>query len=288
MRYAAIFILLVGCIMFANSISQRDKEKAEKTLDPTEQTEKPRSAATPDAQLTEEKTAQFGDLEQVVTPASVESVVKQYEGMRLSFNPRYHIPNWVAWELTASEAQGTLPRAKNFMQDESVEGCPGPWEYSNSGYDRGHMAPAGDMKWDSEAMNDAFYMTNMVPQAKALNSGAWKTLEEKCRQWAKKFGEVNIVCGPVIDGDPIEYIGDSKIYVPRKFFKVIIAPNANPALGIGFIMPNAKVKGGMQPCAVTIDSVETLTGFDFFSSLPDSLENDLESQCKLNRWEYKR
>lgn len=233
-------------------------------------------------------TFSFGDLTDVGTNPALESVGKSYVGMTLSFNPRYHIPNWVAWELTADETDGDVPRTNKFYADPEMEGCAETWDYSYSGYDRGHMAPAGDMKWSREAMAETFYMTNICPQVKILNTGPWKRLEEKCRQWAQADSAVYIVCGPVIDGKPIEYIGDTRVYVPRRFFKVIVSPYSRPARGIGFIMPNGKVKGGMQACAVTIDSVERLTGHDFFRTLPDEIESDVESQCDFHYWSTRR
>lgn len=230
----------------------------------------------------------YGNLLEVKTKPGTPSVLKSYRGMDLSFNPQCHIPNWVAWELTAEETDGNVGRTNKFASDPDVEGCADTWDYSYSGYDRGHMAPAGDMKWDADAMAETFMLTNICPQAKSLNAGSWKGLEEKCRQWAEADSAIYIVCGPVIDGNPIEYIGDSRVYVPRKFFKAIISPYAVPARGIGFIMPNEKVKGGMQVCAVTIDSIEALTGHDFFSSLPDDIENEIESQCDFHYWSTHR
>lgn len=230
----------------------------------------------------------FGNLLDVRTNPELPVVMKDYTGMTISFNPKAHIPNWVAWELTADETTGKEPRTNKFACDESVEGCAETWDYSYSGYDRGHMAPAGDMKWDRRAMEETFYLTNICPQTKALNVGAWRTLEEKCRQWAQQEGKIYIVCGPVIGKKPVEFIGDSRVWVPDSFFKVIIAPYANPPRGIGFLMPNTSVKGGMQACVVSIDSVECVTGHDFFHSLPDDLENDLERQKKFAQWNYSK
>lgn len=224
------------------------------------------------------------DLEYTVTAPGTPEQIVRYSGMTVSFNPSLHIPNWVAWELTADEANGTEPRAQKFIADEDVAGCADPWDYSYSGYDRGHMAPAADMKWSAEAMRQSFYMTNICPQAKALNSGAWRKLEEKTRQWAMADSAVVIVAGPVATPPFEEYIGDSRVAVPKKFFKVILAPYADPPRGIGFLMPNGRVPGGMQNAAVTIDSIEALTGHDFFSNLPDSIESVLESQCNFNIW----
>ena len=223
-------------------------------------------------------------LMEVSVPEGTPEQIVHYPGMDVSFNKKMHVPNWVAWELTAEEASGEEPRSNKFYNDPQVEGCPETYDYSYSGYDRGHMAPAGDMKWSSEAMQASFSLANICPQAKSLNTGAWKRLEEKCRQWAKADGEIIIVCGPVLN-DPIrEFIGDARVAVPKRFYKVILSPNARPMRGIGFIMPNGKPEGGMQACAVSIDEVERVTGLDFFAALPDSIENAVESQCDFPMW----
>lgn len=230
----------------------------------------------------------YGDLLDVRTNPALKEISRKYKGMDLSFNPQYHIPNWVSWELTSDETSGEVSRTNKFSADPEIPESAETWDYNYSGYDRGHMAPAGDMRWDREAMEQTFLMTNICPQVKSLNAGSWKNLEEKCRLWAQADSAIYIVCGPVIDGKPIEYIGDTRVYVPRRFFKVIISPYANPARGIGFIMPNGKVPGGMQACAVPIDSVESLTGHDFFASLPDDIEADVESQCDFHYWSTHR
>lgn len=226
----------------------------------------------------------YGDLTDVATAQGCDEQIVKYKAMTISFNPKLHIPNWVSWELTQAETDGDVPRAKKFLCDESVAGCADDWDYSYSGYDRGHMAPAADMKWDKEAMKQSFYMTNICPQAGSLNSGSWKRLEDKCRIWAQADSAIVIVSGPIISDKITEFIGDSRVAVPKRFFKVILSPYSNPPRGIGFIMPNKKVSGGMQECAVSIDSVEAVTGHDFFSALPDEIESQVESQCKFHYW----
>lgn len=146
------------------------------------------------------------------------------------------------------------------------------------------MAPAGDMKWSDEAMRQTFFLTNICPQMKSLNTGAWKRLEEKCRQWAKADSAILIVCGPVLTDTLKEYIGDSRVAVPERFFKVVLAPYANPVRGIGFIMDNGRVEGGMQSAAVSIDEVERVTGHDFFACLPDEIETKVEAECDFPFW----
>ena len=218
-------------------------------------------------------------------PDSVPQQVVQYEGMDVNFNSALHIPNCVSWELTADETTGHAKRHNRFMNDPDVKGCPETWDYSYSGYDRGHMAPAGDMKWDAEAMRQTFYLSNICPQDHQLNTGAWNRLEGKCRQWAKRDSAIIIVCGPVITDHITEYIGDTRVAVPKRFFKVILSPYTTPARGIGFIMPNGPVPGGMQHAAVSIDSVEAVTGYDFFSALPDDIESIVEQQSDFYKWD---
>ncbi len=206
-----------------------------------------------------------------------------YETFKVNFNPDLHIPNYAAWELTGNETKGNIERGK-FQTDHNVEGCANTRDYTGSGYDRGHMAPAGDMKFDQQAMDRCFLMTNIAPQSHALNGGTWNKLEDKCRQWARVDSAIIIICGPILTPEPTEFIGKARVAVPQAFFKVVLSPFANPPRAIGFIMPNSRVAGGLQATAVSVDSVESVTGLDFFSALPDSIEQRIESQCNFHYW----
>lgn len=223
-------------------------------------------------------------LSRVVVPSNTVEEIINYPGFTVSFNKKHHQPNWVAWELTAEETKGTEPRSNNFAADLNVDGCATLADYKGSGYDRGHMAPAADMKWSAKAMESCFYLTNMCPQLSVLNSGTWGKLEDKCRTWALRDSAIIIVCGPILTDRITKTIGETKVSVPSRFFKVILAPYANPPRAIGFVMPNGKVQGGMQQAAMSVDEVERITGFDFFSALPDDIENEVESQCNFALW----
>lgn len=226
-----------------------------------------------------------GSLETVVMPSTVPNKMLAYEGFTVGFNPEMHQPNYVVWTLEPDETDGEHSRKKaSFMPDERVDGCATLDDYRNSGFDRGHMAPAADMKWSAQAMSDCHYLTNICPQNQALNGGAWQTVENNARQWAKKYGPLVIVCGPVLSDKLTRTIGSTPVPVPERFFKVILAPETNPPMGIGFIMPNSRVEGGAQAAAVSIDQVEEVTGFDFFSALPDDIENEVERQDKFRMW----
>lgn len=217
-------------------------------------------------------------------PHKEKLVRKDYEGFTLAFNPANHTPDWVGWELLKSEADGEISRSNRFWQDEEVEGCPLSADYSNSGYDRGHLCPAADQKWSEEAMRDCFVMTNMCPQDHALNAGAWQTLEKKERLWAERDSALVIVAGPIYSDSDKKRIGEAGVRVPSAFFKVILAPYVENPRAIGFIYPNMTAPGNMENYSMSVDEVEAITGLDFFSALPDELENRIESVKSFTEW----
>ena len=223
-------------------------------------------------------------LTDVKLPAGMKNVVCQYSGFTSYFNPETHIPNCVAYEIIESETTGDEPRKKSFEADHTIDGCAESSDYRNSGYDRGHMAPAADMKWSKVAMEESFLMTNICPQVKSLNSGIWHRLEQRVREWAARDSSIIVVCGPIFTpGKPVEQIGEIGVAVPHRFFKALYAPGRN--IGIAFIFDNDKVKGELRKYAVTIDSVERETGLDLFYNLPDDIENEVENQCNYKLWE---
>ena len=227
---------------------------------------------------------QANGLTDVKLPAGMKNVVCQYSGFTSYFNPETHIPNCVAYEIIESETTGDEPRKKSFEADHTIDGCAESSDYRNSGYDRGHMAPAADMKWSKEAMEESFLMTNICPQVKSLNSGIWHRLEQRVREWATRDSSIIVVCGPIFTpGKPVEQIGEIGVAVPHRFFKALYAPGRN--IGIAFIFDNDKVKGELRKYAVTIDSVERETGLDLFYNLPDDIENEVENQCNYKLWE---
>lgn len=211
-------------------------------------------------------------------PDDVPEIWLRYEGFNVSFNPAHHQPNYSSWELTREEVDGTGERKSNFRADKDVYCCPTLADYRNSGYDRGHMAPAADMKWSTQAMADCHYLTNICPQDHKVNGGIWNTLENKCRAWAERDSAIIIICGPVLSDYMPKTVGQSQVSVPARFFKVVLAPFANPPRAVGFIIPNYPVDATLESMSMSVDDVEAATGFDFFSALPDDIENFVESR----------
>lgn len=207
-----------------------------------------------------------------------------HTGYTVDFNPEWHIPNWVAYELTEEELQGDIPRAQNFQPDPQLSDCtPSTFDYSRSGYDRGHMAPAVNMKWDEQAMNESFYTSNICPQNHNLNSGVWQQLEERVNLWACSYGNIYIVCGPIMAKE-YETIGRGKVAVPEAFFKVVLCRINGEWQAIGFYFRNEAGTRPLRSYARSIDEIERMTGIDFFHLLDDSIEDRIEAKYQLEAW----
>lgn len=209
------------------------------------------------------------------------------KGYTVSYNSDFRNPNWVAYVLERNELKGKKSRRTDkFTGDPLVAGKQATnADYSKSGYDRGHLAPAADMAWSDKSMSESFYFSNMSPQLPAFNRGKWKDLEDLTRKWADKESLLLIATGPVLKG-PMKQIGKNSVSVPKYFYKVIIDPVLPERKGIGFVMENTKLQKPLRSYAVTIDSIERLTGINFFEALPDEIENKVESELILESWEW--
>lgn len=204
----------------------------------------------------------------------------------LSYNEEHEQANWVAYELTEEETNARYKRTDKFMPDPLVKtGTANDIDYKGFGYDRGHLAPAGDMAWSSTALSESFYYCNISPQVPSFNRGIWKKLEELVRKWAKEEKSVFVVTGPVLENN-LPTIGPDKVSVPTYFYKIILDYNEPVIKGIGFIIPNKASSEPLQNFSVTINRVENLTGIDFFPSLPDDQEEAIESNLNLNLWYF--
>lgn len=210
-------------------------------------------------------------------------------GYRLSFNTETLCPNWVAWELTRHETQGRLSRYDYFQADPKLPSrYRVDWkDYKGTGWDRGHMCPAADMKWDKQAQKACFYMSNMCPQDGSLNRGAWSKLEEACRRWARREGSVYIVCGPIFaqGGKRRTISRGRKIQVPTGFFKAVLCLNKGREKTIAFYYSNDDKRQTMPQAAMSVDDIERLTGYDLFFQLPDALESRLEASYNYKHWQ---
>lgn len=219
------------------------------------------------------------------SPKGTPEQILKRTGYVASYNKTTLLPNWVAWHLTAERTEGSAKRSGvDFAEDTEVpEPRATDWDYYNSGYDRGHMCPAADNKWSKKAMEESFLFTNMCPQNGNLNRGDWNEMEMACRKWAKKYGDLYIVCGPILYKGKHKTIGKNKVVVPEAFFKVVLRTGDDPQ-AIGFIYKNTSGNRPKDSYVNTVDEVERITGIDFFSSLTDDVEKNVEATADIANW----
>jgi len=210
------------------------------------------------------------------------------KGYLLSHDPARKTPVWVVEHLTREKTQVKVTgRSDDFRADADLEeGRRAELaDYRASGYDRGHMAPAADMAWNEQAMSESFYLSNMVPQAGAgMNRGIWMELEKRVRTWALERGELYVYSGPIYSKGDTKTIGNNKVAVPGFLYKIVLDPRQKEAIAL--IMPNRALKTDDLPrYLVSVREVEKETGLRFFSTLPVSEQDKLESATASRLWQ---
>ncbi|HSN50789.1 MAG TPA: DNA/RNA non-specific endonuclease [Bacteroidales bacterium] len=235
--------------------------------------------------------ASFAQTDQILHPelpaTTPSDIILHHTGYTLRYDSSFHLARWVAYELTAEETVPIAERNNRFVPDPFLpSGSASNADYDKSGYDKGHLAPSADMCYSSLTMQESFYLSNMSPQDPGFNRGIWKQLEEQVRNWAVGEKKVYVVTGPVLSKG-LASIGDNQITIPRYFYKVILDYTQPVLKGIGFIMPNERSALPLKYFAVSIDSVEMVTGLDFFYQLPDEQEKVIESKADPDKWNWK-
>lgn len=213
----------------------------------------------------------------------------EHTGYTVSYNTDWRIPNWVAYQLTRNEVQGEVERFDRFLPDPAISYNPVVTkDYSHSGYDRGHMAPAADMKWSEQAMKESFYMTNICPQNHSNNAGDWKDLEEMVRDLAMEYDSIYIVCGPIVTSTDMTIGSERRIVVPQGFYKALLRYTGHHWTAIAFKMPNAAGNKPLMTHIHSVDEIEQEIGIDLFHLLPDSIEQSVEADYHISDWTVTR
>lgn len=223
----------------------------------------------------------------VLFPASLATCqIIRHTYYTVCYDEKHEQPVWVAYVLLDSYLEKNTSREGNqFKPDEKVStGSALPSDYTGSGYDRGHLAPAADFKFSQNALDETFFMSNISPQAPQFNRGIWSDLEQKVRFWAKKEKQLHIVTGTVLKNDLPKIGKKNKISVPKRFYKIILDLQEPEIKAIAFLMKNEGSNQPLQSFVVSIDEIEQIIGIDFFSALPDELENRLEASIDINKW----
>ena len=222
-----------------------------------------------------------------------------HAGQVVAFNPAHNVSDWAAYRLRREDLLNDVVERKDaFRGDPQVPKRHRvvKADYTGTGYDRGHLAPAGAMKWSSEAMSESFFMTNMAPQVgNGFNRHIWKSLEQRMRQWACERGVLYVVTGPLYETRPIEQLvydkdGDGVddngvlVDVPSHFFKLAYDPARVEA--IAFLLPNEKLETDDLPEFLhSIDDIEDRARLDFLPMIWDGAEKAVENHKQWRLWE---
>jgi len=212
-----------------------------------------------------------------------------HPGHTLVWSERHHTPKWTAHLVLPDILKGSLARIDSFRPDPQVKGNTDLFnEYWNSGYDRGHMVPSADMRWSQKALEATYLYSNIAPQKAEMNRETWADLEDWGRRYVHYAKErVFIVTGPVLtDGLPVltTPTGKESVSIPTYCFKAFADLDGPEKKGIAFIMKNGPADRTMIEYAVSIDSLERLTGLDLFPALDDATENAIEAMSETTPW----
>lgn len=208
----------------------------------------------------------------------------EHENITISYFNPFGQAAWVAYELTKEEINGSISsEKKKITADPKFEKATSSVkDYKGSDMLMGHIAPIKDMSFSEQSLNECFYITNITPMKAGFVNGVWTNIEELIRYWAKEYGSVYIVSGPVLTDPPYKTIGKNKISVPKHFYKVVMTGDKSQALG--FVVSNRNTTTGLYSLAKSVNEVEELTGIDFFPSMNDEAEESVESKYDKHQW----
>lgn len=282
-RYTILAIFaLISCLLY-NSYGDTKSRSKQRVLEPV-----PLIGEI----IEEEKTVEPGvaiDFSEVGTVEKIDGVDEQLLSRTsyiVSYNKKTKCPNWVAWRLTREHANGDVSRMGNAYHEDLEVPAPRALnaDYRKSGYSRGHMCPAGDNKWNRDAMYETFLLSNVCPQNANLNSGLWNQIEISCRRWADKYGDIYIICGPMyFKSREIQSIGEDAVAVPDAFFKVILCLYNEPKC-IGFVCRNSDGNKKKDMYVNSLKQVERLTGLHFFPQLDPDVRKLVEDYADIDEW----
>ena len=223
---------------------------------------------------------------ELLLPESTTGEVVHHQHFTLSYQERYEQAEWVAYSLKREHLSNIERERPYFIEDPKVRTKSADWRnYKGSGYDRGHLVPAGDRRFSAFAFNETFYTSNISPQRNEFNSRIWNDLEKQVRTWCRKYGTLNVITGGVLDTS-LERIGEEDVAVPDYYYKIVTRDSGDELRVLCFLMAQENSELPLDRYLVSIDELESLTGIDFFPGLADGLENRLEARIESSAWKF--
>lgn len=217
-------------------------------------------------------------------PTSTTNAIYHHSTYTLSYAEEFEQAEWVAYFLNKEDIKYVNYKRPLFELDDKIITGSAHWRnYKKSGYNKGHLLPAGDRRANFEEYEETFLTSNISPQTYKFNSGVWNRLEQKVRYWAEKYDGLYIVTAGVLT-DNLKTIGFENVAVPKYFYKVLLTQDKKRM--IGFLVPHKELNNPLYEFVVSVDSIEKLTGIDFFPELDDEIENKLEANSNYKEWSF--
>lgn len=187
----------------------------------------------------------------------------------ISYNRALKVADWVFYPLGPAQLAACVDRGNNFRPDPRLnpDEAAELSDYKGSGYDRGHLSPAGDNRWSQAAMNESFVLSNVSPQPPAFNRGIWGRLENLVRAWASAKQGLWVATGPLLTGN-LDTMGDDHVAIPQYFYKVIATQNAGKREAAAFLLPT-NAQGDFTQFEMSVSQLEAISGLEFLDGLPD-------------------
>ena len=221
-----------------------------------------------------------------------------HSAMCILFSEEYRLAKWVVHILSSDIIDGRVSRTNDFRSDPYIplageeadyflkfEQEDGSFKYDGFGYDRGHLAPSADFRWSEKALSESYFYSNITPQTPEFNRQKWAEIEDFLRTYIynNPESELFVVTAPLLKKDlPRIERGLNKLPIPELHYKIAVDFNKN--IGVAFLVPQENLIYPIDWYAVTIDSIENLTGINFFPNLSPFLEELIESQTDLSKW----
>lgn len=222
----------------------------------------------------------------------------EHKALVLAYDEDHEMAKWVAHMVITDVINGRTSRTDDFRTDPMIKTGSseeldyfiksktpeGDFTFDGFGYDRGHLAPSADFRWDEEALSESYFYSNMTPQHPDFNRLAWAEVEQYVRDYViKNEVDLYVVTGPVLHpGLPKQERSKNSISIPEKHFKVVM--DLDNQRGVAFLMDNSKATKPVENYMVPIDEIERLTGYDFFPALDHQQEKSIESATDYRDW----
>jgi endonuclease G len=213
-------------------------------------------------------------------------VIIHHKAFSLSYNTSYALPSWVSYKVTKSQVNKENPFKGKYKKDPLITfRAADKKDYKNSGYLMAQLVNYLDVLNIEAAAEETFYMSNIVPMKLAFHRHIWLGCENLVRMWVANTEGLYVITGPIIEADaPFPTMGDNKISVPNRYYKIVYDEKSQKA--IGFLFKNGTSSGTLKSYSRSIDEIEKLTGIDFLPELDEATSKEVEGKVDYDHWDF--